>query len=109
MKRISPTNEAINEGETWTEAGLTFEELARQSYGGNGAYFATGVVEGHPIEQVYFQWGKDGEPTGMFLLTTDELAAMAWVASGTLWSVLLAQQPELVRNAVTGEWERKDS
>ena len=89
MKRISVTNESIGSHETWTEGGRTFTELCRQSYGGNGAYFATGIVGGDPVEQVYFQWGKDGQPTGMFLLRADELAAIAWVASGTLWAVLL--------------------
>lgn len=95
VHRIHPKNESIEKPEApWTEDGLTFSELIRQTYGGNGAYFATGVVEGHPKEQVFLQFGKDGQPMAMLLLTTDEMAAMAWVCSGTLWSVLLDQQPE---------------
>jgi hypothetical protein len=82
----SPTNESIGKSETWVEDGRTFTELTRQTYGGNGAYFATGVIEGDPVEQVYLQFGKDGKPDRMLMLTIDELAAIAWVASGTLWS-----------------------
>lgn len=91
MIRIIPKNKSVGAGNSWTEDGLTFTELIRQEYGGNGAIFSTGVIEGHPIEQVYFKWEKADQDGGLLMLTIDELAAISWVASGTLWSWTLGE------------------
>jgi hypothetical protein len=55
-------------------------------YAGNQCIFSAGLIEGHPIEQVYLKWEKDGDEGSMLLLRADELQAIAWVANGALWA-----------------------
>lgn len=86
--------------ETWTTDGITYRELCRQDYA--NIFFSAGTREGPPRDghernEVFLRWdhtdGKGGElgTGGMLELTRDELAAIAWVANGTLWSVLEAE------------------
>lgn len=82
------------DAEEWTEDDLHFTESQRQEYGTNNCVFSAGHVEGAGIDTVYLKWIKDGDKGGMLLLTPDELQAIAWVASGTVWSVLLGQRIE---------------
>ncbi len=78
----------------WEQDGLRFIELSEQTYGTNNCKFSSGAVEGHPIDTVYLAWGKDSDNGGMLLLTPDELAAIAYVCGGTVWSHLLAKRLE---------------
>lgn len=91
MQRV--TNQSKGEV-TWSEGGLTFTELIQQTYGNNNCKFSGGSVEGHPIDTVYLAWQKDGDEGGCLLLTPDELAAIAWVANGAVWSHLLEKRIE---------------
>lgn len=80
--------------------GLTYYEISAQPY--PNCKISAGVVEGHPVEQVYFRMEKGGVITTDLLLTVDELAAMAWVANGTVWSFLIG-----VKEGVGySKWER---
>jgi hypothetical protein len=48
-------------------------------------------VDGHPVDTLYLQAEKDGEVTTQFLLRPDEMAAVAWLTSGVLWSVTIGE------------------
>lgn len=91
MRKVA--NQSVGEVE-WEQDGLIFTELSAQTYGDNNCKFSTGAVEGHPIDTLYLAWGKDGDEGGMLLLTPDELAAIAYVAGGTVWSHLLEKRLE---------------
>lgn len=69
--------------------GYELYELARQEYGGNNCVFAVGLVDGHEVDTHYLWIEKDGEHPTILLLRPDELAAIAWLCSGTLWSHLI--------------------
>jgi len=66
---------------------IELTELIAQAYTGNGCKISAGTVEGHPVDTVYLRLEKDGEEATTLLLRPDELAAIAWCASGVLWSV----------------------
>jgi hypothetical protein len=53
--------------------------------------FSAGFVSGHPVDTLYLQAEKDGMVTTQLLLRPDEMAAIAWLASGVLWSVTVEQ------------------
>lgn len=76
------------------ENGLTYTEIIRQEYGGNNCVFSAGFVEGEskPNEDtIYVRLEKNGvEPTTL-LLRPDEAQALAWIASGVVWSHLMAE------------------
>lgn len=73
---------------TWVEEYGTFTELIRQEYTGNNCVFSAGMVEGapHPADVYYLRWSKDGVDPTMLLLRPDEVAAIAWLCAGLLWS-----------------------
>lgn len=64
---------------------MTFEEILRQEYAGNNCVFSAGFVDGHEVDTMYIRLEKDGEPFEI-LLRPDEMACIAWLASGVLWS-----------------------
>lgn len=84
-------NKSVQNPVEWTEEyeGMTlkFQELICQSY--SNCKFSAGVVEGHPVDTVYIRAEKDGVLTTDMLLRPDELASIAWCATGAIWSVLL--------------------
>lgn len=88
-------NPSVGVERVWTEDGLTFAELIRQEYGGNNCVVSAGFVEGEgkPDEDTcYLRLEKDGvEPTVLFL-RPDEMQAIVWVASGAVWSHLMAEK-----------------
>lgn len=63
---------------------LCFTEVIRQEY--SNCCFSAGFVEGHPDDKLYFQAERDGVITTQLLLRPDEMAVIAWLASGVLWS-----------------------
>jgi hypothetical protein len=70
---------------------LVYEEICAQPYTGNNCKISTGFVKGHPIDTMYLRLEKDDlEPT-VLLLRPDEVAAIAWCATGALWSKLEAE------------------
>lgn len=65
---------------------LEFTELLRQEYSENNCVFSAGFLSGHDVDTMYIRMEKDGlEPT-IILLRPDEMACIAWLASGVLWS-----------------------
>jgi hypothetical protein len=76
----------------WKEDGLKYEEVIRQEYGGNNCIIRAGFVEGEnkpPVDTIFLRLEKDEvEPTNI-LLRPDEMQAIAWVASGAIWSHLM--------------------
>jgi hypothetical protein len=78
-------NLSIDDPKQWTDGELQFTEIIRQEY--SNCCFSAGLVTGHPVDNVYLQAEKDGVVTTQLILRPDELAAIAWVATGVLWSV----------------------
>lgn len=72
--------------ESWTKDGLTFTELIDQPY--DNCVFAGGAIEGHEVDTVYLRWERDDGTGGMLMLRPDEMAAIARICGGVLWSVL---------------------
>lgn len=71
---------------------MKFTELTKQEYAGNNCKFSAGFVVGsnNPDDTMYLRIEKD-RPDGThdertYLLRPDELAAIAFIASGAVWS-----------------------
>ena len=77
--------------EDWEEDGLKFTDLINQPY--QNCVFSAGAVQGHETDTVYLRWERDDGTGGMIMLRPDELAAIAHLATGVMWSVLIAQLP----------------
>lgn len=82
-------------------AELTFTEYLRQEYAHNACIFSAGMVDGHPVDTMYIRWQKDGDDGMILLLRPDEMAAMAWLASGVLFSHHIAPVIEAERDIRT--------
>lgn len=77
-------NPSIEKPRQWRDGELEFTEIIYQEY--SNCRFSAGLVAGHPVDRLYLQAEKEGVVTTQLLLRPDELAAIAWVASGVLWS-----------------------
>lgn len=75
-----------------TTDNLELTEVICQEY--TNCRFSAGLVEGHPVDTLYLQAEKDGRITTQILVRPDEMAAIAWCATGVLWSRLVAELPE---------------
>ena len=88
-------NASIEHAEAWTEdvSGntCTFTELIRQEY--TNCCFSAGMVEGDPVDTLYLKWQR-GDEYNMLLLRPDEMAAIAWCATGVLWSDAMVKLPQ---------------
>lgn len=80
---------------------IELEEVIRQEYGGNKAAFSGGLVKGDEVDTVYIRLERDGEEPTTILLRPDELASIAWIATGILWS------QEMLRLGYVAEEEKK--
>ncbi len=80
-------NKSIVLPTSWKDGDLKFTERIRQEY--TNCVFSAGSVEGQPVDTLYLQAEKDGVITTQLLLRPDEMAAIAWIASGSLWSELI--------------------
>ena len=69
---------------SWKENGLEFTEIISQPY--SNCKFSAGFVKGHPIDNLYLQAQKHGKVTTQIIMRPDEMAAIAWIANGVLWS-----------------------
>jgi len=74
---------------SWTDGPYRFTELICQEY--TNCSFSAGIVEGHPVDTLYLQAEKEGTITTQLLLRPDEAAAIIWVMSGALWSMLVKE------------------
>lgn len=80
-------NKSIENPKQWTDGNFEFTEIICQEY--QNCKFSAGKVEGHLVDNLYFQAEKDGIITTQLLLRPDEMAAIAWVTTGVLWPLLL--------------------
>jgi hypothetical protein len=86
-------NPSIKNERVWTENGLTYTEVIRQEYGGNNCVISAGFVAGEnkpEVDTCYLRLEKDGVEPTVLLLRPDEIQSIAWVASGAVWSHLMA-------------------
>ncbi len=65
---------------------LIYEELIKQEYTANNCKFSAGFLYGHPVDTMYIRMEKDGVDPTIIMLRPDEMACIAWLASGVLWS-----------------------
>jgi len=65
---------------------LHYQEVLRQEQSKNNCIFSAGFVEGHEVDTMYIRLEKDGEEPTIILLRPDEMASIAWLATGVLWS-----------------------
>ena len=65
---------------------LEYQEVLRQEQSGNNCVFSAGFVEGHEVDTMYIRLEKDGTEPTILLFRPDEMATIAWLASGVLWS-----------------------
>lgn len=64
----------------------TYTELISQPYA--NCVISAGLVEGHPVDTFYLRFDRNDESGLTILLRPDEMAAIAYCATGTLWSHL---------------------
>ena len=68
---------------------LVYTELVSQEY--QNCVISAGLVEGHPVDTLYLKFDRNTDEALTILLRPDEMAAIAWCASGSLWSILEAE------------------
>jgi hypothetical protein len=76
------------EDHAFTTGGILCTEYIRQEYEHNNCVFSAGMTT-HPVDSMYLRIEKPGVEPTMLLLRPDELAAIAWCASGVLFSLHL--------------------
>nr|BDD45453.1 hypothetical protein 21 [bacterium] len=86
------SNPSVEQARLWEADGLRFEELIFQPY--ENLRYSAGKVYGSPGHQVYLMVERidEGQAPRVIthmLLSAEELASIAWVATGTLWSHLV--------------------
>lgn len=89
-------NKSITSPQHWEENGLTFTEIIRQEYTGNSCIISAGFVDGDnkpPVDTIYLRLEKNGVEPTLLLLRPDEMQAIAWISSGTIWSHLMKHKP----------------
>lgn len=64
-------------------------EVMRQEYAGNGAVFSSGFIEGHPIDTMYIRFQRPNDDETCIALRPDEMAIVANLVTGVLWSWLV--------------------
>ena len=77
-------NQSIGTNKRWRDGDLTFTEVVSQVYG--DCTFSAGYVDGHEVDNMYIKMERQGNIDMLMLLRPDEAAAIAWVATGILWS-----------------------
>ena len=77
----------------WFEfAGFEMFETGRQEHSGNNCIFAAGHISektaNPPFDTLYLVAQKDGVEPTIILLRHDEMATLAWLTTGAIYSVL---------------------
>lgn len=84
-------NASIDDPRQWTQVVGGYEcefiEVIRQQY--EDLTFCAGRVVGHPVDTMFVAYGRTPETYSALLLRPDEMAALAWVATGALYNVEL--------------------
>lgn len=90
-------NASIGKNTVWAIDGMTYEESIVQEYANmriSAGLILDGVVEGHERNTCYLRLQHDEGHETFVLLTDDEMAAVAWCASGVLWSRLMSERED---------------
>ena len=88
-------NPSLKDSISWSENGLEFTEVVRQEYGGNHCVVRAGFVEGEnkpEVDTIFLRLEKEGVDPTVLLLRPDEMQAIAWVATGVIWSHLMNEK-----------------
>lgn len=85
-------NVSLDESISWEDEGIEYTETIRQEYTGNNCIFSGGSIKGHKYDTVYLKFEKDGRDPFTVLMTPDEMAGIAWIASGVCWSELMKRK-----------------
>lgn len=70
---------------------LKYKEIIKQEYSSNNCKFSGGFVQGHQVDTMYIALKRAGQKPIKILLRPDEVAAIAWIANGILWSNLVKE------------------
>lgn len=65
---------------------IELQEVTKQEYSGNNCKISSGYVTGNGIDTVYLKLEKDGVEPTLICVRPDELQAIIWVCSGTMWA-----------------------
>lgn len=66
---------------------LEIIEVDQQAY--RDCRFSSGLVHGHPHDDVYLKFERDGEEPTTILLRQDEVVRIAGLLSNAVWSAML--------------------
>lgn len=86
--------ESYKESEYFWYIDYRLYETGRQEYAGNNCIFAAGLVDNHPVDTHYLLMEKDGQEATVILFRPDEMAAIAWLCSGALWTTLIGERTD---------------
>jgi hypothetical protein len=67
-------------------AKLEYAEVDAQPY--EDARFSSGLVYGHPVDEVYLKFEREGEEPTTIVLRRDEAVRVAALLANAVWSLL---------------------
>lgn len=68
---------------------VTCVTTVKQEY--SDAVFSAGVADGHPHDELFICFTRDGKRENVLFFRPDEMSCLIWVASGALWSHLIME------------------
>jgi hypothetical protein len=68
-------------------AELEYAEVDAQPY--RDACFSSGLVHGHPVDEVYLKFEREGEEPTTIVLRRDEAVRVAALLANAVWALLL--------------------
>lgn len=74
---------------------IKYSEVIRHTYAENNCVLSAGLCEGDPVDTMYIRFEKDGSEPFIIHVRPDEMAIIAWLASGALYSLHMG---ELIEN-----------
>lgn len=66
--------------------------ISRQDY--ENCFFEAGLLVGHPTDTLYLRYGRAQEEPTIVFLRPDEMMALIWCLSGTVWSTMMSALEE---------------
>jgi len=66
---------------------LEYAEVDTQPY--TDARFSSGLVHGHPVDEVYLKFERDNEEPAIIVLRRDEAVRVAALLANAVWALLL--------------------
>lgn len=77
---------------SWEDKNITLTPVSRQDY--ENCFFEAGIAEGHPTDALYLRLGRTNEEPSIIFLRPDEMMALIWCMSGTVWSTMMSMLEE---------------